>query len=104
MPDSPSSAARKGGNTVAIVTPEGLASTAEGRARRALFSVREMWAALAVGVIWLAVLVDALFGPDIVTSNASGYARIPSAVVLAFFAFLATWVIARHGFGHRDND
>jgi hypothetical protein len=64
-----------------------------------------MWAALAIAVIWLAVLVDALFGPDIVTNNAGGFARIPSAIVLVFFAWLATWVIARHGFGRRkDSD
>jgi hypothetical protein len=77
-------------------------ATPERRAVRTRLLVREMWAAIAVSVIWLAVLVDALFGPDIVTSNASGYARIPSAVILALFAFLATWVIARHGFGRRE--
>lgn len=61
--------------------------------------VPEMWASLAIAVIWLAVLLDALFGPDIVTSSAGGSDRavIPSAVVLAFFAFFATWVVARHG-------
>jgi hypothetical protein len=79
-------------------------ATSESRGRRTRFLVPEMWAALAVGVIWLVVLVDALFGPDIVSSNASGFARIPSAIVLAFFAWLATWVIARHGFGHRGKD
>jgi hypothetical protein len=65
---------------------------------------RETWTALAIGVIWLTVLLDALFGPDIVTSSAGGFARIPSAVIVAFFAWLATWVVARHGFGHRGND
>lgn len=62
--------------------------------------VSEMWASLAIGVIWLAVLFDAIFGPDIVTSSAGGsdQAVVPSAVVLAFFAFLATWVVAKHGF------
>lgn len=75
---------------------------AERHGRR--FPVPEMWPALAIGLIWLVVLVDALFGPDIVSSNASGFARIPSAVVLVFFAWLATWVIARHGFRRRGND
>ena len=78
-------------------------ASSESRARRR-FVVREMWAALAIGVIWLAVLVDALFGPDIVSSNASGFARIPSAIVLVVFAWLATWVIAKHGFGHPGDD
>jgi hypothetical protein len=63
-----------------------------------------MWAALAVGVIWLVVLVDALFGPDIVSSNAGTLTRIPSAIVLAFFAWLATRVIAVHGFAARKDD
>jgi hypothetical protein len=30
------------------------------------------WASLAIAVIWLAVLLDAVFGPDLVVSNASG--------------------------------
>ena len=67
--------------------------------------VREMWASLAIVVMWLAVLFDAVFGPDIVTSSAGGdMAKIPSAVVVALFASLATWAVARYGFGrHRKN-
>lgn len=60
--------------------------------------MREMWASLAIGVIWLVVLADALFGPDIVSSNPGTFTRIPSAIFLAFFAWLATRVIAVHGF------
>lgn len=59
-----------------------------------------MWASLAIAVIWLAVLFDALSGPDIVINNASGMTTIPSAVIVAFFAYLATRVVARYGF-HR---
>jgi hypothetical protein len=75
----------------------------ESRGRRLRFVVPEMWTSLAIGVIWLVVLVVALFGPDIVSSSAGSFARVPSAVVVAFFAWLATWVIARHGFGHRGD-
>ena len=51
--------------------------------------VPEMWATLAIVVIWLAVLFDAVFGPNIVTHDVSGSgASIPSAIVVAFFAFL----------------
>ena len=65
--------------------------------------VPEMWAATAIGVMWLAVLFDAIFGPDIVTRSSSGDGSvIPSAVIVAFFAFLGTWVVARHGFRRRD--
>ena len=62
--------------------------------------VPEMWAALAIAVIWLAVLFDAVFGPDLIVSNASGLTRLPSALVIALFAYLATRVVARYGFGH----
>jgi hypothetical protein len=61
--------------------------------------VPEMWASLAIIVIWLAVLFDAVFGPDIVADTYLGdHTTVPSAVVLALFAFFATWVIARNGF------
>ena len=74
--------------------------------RRRLFSqvlVAEMWASLAIAVMWLAVLFDALWGPDLVVINASGTTTIPSAIIVAFFAYLATRVVARYGF-RRDAD
>ena len=61
--------------------------------------VPEMWASLTIIVIWLAVLFDAVFGPDIVTTDVAGASStVPSAVVVALFAFLATWVVAKYGF------
>jgi hypothetical protein len=61
--------------------------------------VPEMWASLAIIVMWLSVLFDAIFGPDIVNSTAGGdHSTVPSAVALALFAFLATWVVAKYGF------
>ena len=65
---------------------------------------RAMWASLTIGAIWLAVLVDALFGPDIVVNNASGFSRIPSAIVFVFFAWLATWPIAKYGFDRHGKE
>ena len=62
--------------------------------------VREMWASLAISVMWLAVLFDAIFGPDIVSVNPGATTTtVPSAVVVALFAYLATRVVARYGFG-----
>ena len=62
--------------------------------------VREMWASLAIAVMWLAVLFDAIFGPNIVSASAGANATsIPSAVVVALFAYLATRVVAKYGFG-----
>jgi hypothetical protein len=68
--------------------------------------VPEMWASLAISVMWLAVLFDALFGPDIVATNGAGVNStiVPSAVVVALFAYLATRVVARYGFGHSRDD
>ena len=61
--------------------------------------VSEAWASLAITVMWIAVSVDALFGPDIVSTTVGGTSStVPSAVVVALFAFLGTWVVA-HGFG-----
>ena len=68
------------------------------------FRVRELWAALAIAVIWLAVLFTAVFAPDIVSASAGvDTDRIPSVVLVAPFAALATWPVAKHGFGGRDD-
>jgi hypothetical protein len=60
--------------------------------------VRDMWASLAIVSMWLAVLFDALFGPDVVSSSASSATTIPSAVFVALFAYLGTRIVARFGF------
>jgi hypothetical protein len=61
--------------------------------------VPEMWPSLTIIAMWLSVLACALWGPDIVIHDVSGSnATIPSAVVLALFAFFGTWVVARSGF------
>lgn len=68
------------------------------------FLVPELWASLAICVIWLAVLFDAVYGPDIVTHSAGGDgAVVPSSVVVAFFAFFATWVVAKYGWRRRSD-
>lgn len=67
--------------------------------------VREMWAGLAIAVMWLAVLFSALFGPDIVSTSAGTTSTtIPSGVAVALFAALATRAVAKYGFGNRDRD
>jgi hypothetical protein len=66
--------------------------------------VPEMWASLAIVSMWLAVLFDALFGPDLVASSAANMTTIPSAVIVALFAYLGTRVVARYGFDHQRRD
>ena len=68
--------------------------------RPAWIDARDMWASLAIAVIWLAVLVTAAFGPDIKTIDAGGSSTtIPSAVGVALFAMFATLGVAKYGFG-----
>ena len=62
----------------------------------AWIEAREMWASLAIVSIWLAVLVTAVFGPDIRSNDAGGNSTtIPSAVVVALFALFATLAVAK---------
>ena len=83
------------------VSHERTGAAQEGRQWSAQVFVPEMWASLAIVVMWLAVLFDAVFGPDIVTTTVAGdRSTVPSAVALALFAFLGTWVVARYGFRH----
>lgn len=64
----------------------------------AVLKAPEIWASLAIMMMWLAVLFDAVYGPDFVSTNGAGTqsATIPSAIFVAFFAFLATASIAKH--------
>jgi hypothetical protein len=83
---------------MAVVTQE---QPRPGGARRWTdFPVAEVVASITISVIWLTVLLDSLFGPDIVSESAAPGTRsvVPSAVVVAFFAVIATWVIARYAF------
>jgi hypothetical protein len=68
--------------------------------------VRNMWAGLAIVVIWLAVLFDALFGPDIVTTSGGGTntTTIPSAVAVALFAWLGSKAVAKYGLSRGGDD
>jgi hypothetical protein len=65
-----------------------------------------MWGTLAISVMWLAVLFDGIYGADIVSfSNDGNSLRIPSAVAVAFFAFLGTVAVAKRAFGRKtDSD
>ena len=67
--------------------------------------VPEVWASLAIGAMWLAVTVCAIWGPDITAySNDGGHTIIPSAVAVALFAWLGTRSVARYGFRHVPDD
>ena len=91
---------------MAAVSHERAEAASEEQRRHLRLRVPDMWVSLAIAVMWLAVMFDAIFGPDIVSSGATSTTRIPSAIVVALFAYLATRVVARYGFepARRDRD
>jgi hypothetical protein len=71
--------------------------------RRTWIDAREMWAALVIVAIWLAVAISAAFGPDLETFDVSGSgASIPSGILVALFAMFATMSVAKRGFDRKD--
>jgi len=87
---------------MSTISTERPRAVAERRSALEQVLVREMWAALAIVMIWLAVLFAAVFGSNIVNTSAGGDAStVPSAVAVALFASLATWPVAKYGFGRR---
>jgi hypothetical protein len=73
------------------------------RARPAWLYAVPMWAGVAIVSIWVAVLFVGLFAGDVVSINGTPGAgtstTVPSVVVVALFALLATVPVARWGFG-----
>ena len=61
--------------------------------------ITELWASVAITAMWLAVLFDAVYGPNFVSTTPGGTSTtIPSAIFVALFAFLGTASVAKHGF------
>ena len=72
-----------------------------GLSGRKVLRITELWASVAITAMWLAVLFDAVYGPNFVSTTPGGTATtIPSAIFVALFAFLGTASVARHGFHH----
>ena len=62
--------------------------------------IREMWASLAITMMWLAVVFGAVYGPNFVSSNGSGSqtTTIPSGIFIALFACLASGSVSKYAF------
>jgi hypothetical protein len=70
--------------------------------RSAWLDARDLWASLAIVVIWLAVLFASVFGSDFVSTSAGGSSTaIPSGLGVSFFALFATMSVAKYGFSKR---
>jgi hypothetical protein len=65
--------------------------------------VTETWASLAIFAMWAAVAIAAIWGPDFVSTSGSGASTttIPSGIVIAMFATIGTWFVAKFGLGRR---
>lgn len=64
------------------------------------FYVREIWGAVAISFMWLAVLLTGVYGGDAAFTGTDGSStRLPAVVFVAFFAFLATAAVAKRAFG-----
>ena len=67
--------------------------------------IREMWASLAITAMWVAVAITAIWGPDASFNGNDGSSSIiPTAVFVTVFAFLGSWVVAKHGLRQRDKE
>ncbi len=63
----------------------------------------ELWGAVAIAFMWVAVLFDGVYGGDVVSVNpGTSTTSIPSAVFVSLFAFLGTLAVAKRAFGRGD--
>jgi hypothetical protein len=69
------------------------------------FLITEVWASLAITMMWVAVAVSAVWGPNLVASSNDGNSTtIPSGIIVALFAWLGSWAVAKHAFTRREED
>ena len=71
-----------------------------------LLAARDTWASLAIAAMWIAVAVSAVWGPDFYSSSGAGSSSttIPSAVLVALFASIGTWAVAKYAFGRAPKE
>jgi hypothetical protein len=55
--------------------------------------------------MWVVVAICAVWGPDFVSTSGSGTTSttVPSGIAVAVFATIGTWVVAKYGFGRRND-
>ena len=68
--------------------------------------VPALWASLAIFAMWAAVSISAVWGSDFVSTSGSGATTttIPSGIVVAVFASIGTWAIAKYALAPRRSE
>jgi hypothetical protein len=77
-------------------------ATAHEDVDRGVLRMPELWGAVAIASMWMAVLFVGIYGGDFTSVNAgSQTTTFPSAVLVALFACIGTVSVAHRAF-HRD--
>jgi hypothetical protein len=64
----------------------------------------ELWGAVSIACMWLAVLFAAVYGGDVTSTNAGSQTTVfPSAVLVALFACVGTVSVAKRAFRRDDH-
>ena len=64
--------------------------------------VRDMWGAVSIIAMWVAVLFVGVYGGDVtIHSVDTSFSTIPSGVLVALFAAIGTGSVAKRVFGRR---
>ncbi len=86
-----------------VMTHEPSAGTPVGQDVASRLLVPGFWATVSIVMMWLAVLFDGIFGGNMTfTRSPLQVTVIPSVVVVALFAAIATASVAKRAFGRRD--
>jgi hypothetical protein len=90
---------------MSTITQEPPTDRAETRRGPGEWVSRDMWTGVAIASMWVAVALASIFGPDFKSMTAGGDSTtIPSGVAVALFASIASWLVAKHGFGRSRRD
>lgn len=68
------------------------------RPRPTWLTSRPLWGGVAIGSMWLAVLIVGVWGGNVNTTNAGGASSWPVVALIALFALISTVPVARYAF------
>ena len=75
--------------------PASVRAAGDDRIRRVWWESTRLWAGASIAAMWTAVLVTAVAGPDFVSESGGSRTVIPSVILVAICAMVATMTVAR---------